>query len=142
VAPVRPVVDDYYGTKVVDPYRYMENLKDPEVQTWFKGQDDFTRAALSRIPDRARLLDRIKQLDQSAPYQFGDVQRYQGEKYYYRKIFATEEVTKLYERDGLGGAEKLLVDPNKFVSAPGMHYSLNYYVPSYDGQYVGKRDRD
>jgi prolyl oligopeptidase len=136
VAPVRPVADDYYSTKVVDPYRYMENLKDPEVQTWFKGQDDFTRAALSRIPDRTRLLDRIKKLDQSAPYLIEDVQRYQGEKYYYRKILATEEVTKLYERDGLGGAEKLLVDPNKFVSAPGTHYSLNYYVPSYDGQYV------
>ena len=30
VAPVRPVTDDYYGTKIVDPYRYMENLQDPE----------------------------------------------------------------------------------------------------------------
>jgi hypothetical protein len=108
VATVRPVVDDYYGTKVVDPYSYMENLKDPEVQTWFKGQDDFTRAALSGIPDRARLLDRIKQLDQSAPYHIEDVQRYQDQKYYYRKILATEEVTKLYERDGLGGPKSYL----------------------------------
>jgi len=36
VAPVRPVTDDYYGTKIVDNYRYMENLKDPEVQEWMK----------------------------------------------------------------------------------------------------------
>lgn len=136
VAPVRPVTDDYFGTKVVDPYRYMENLQDPEVKAWFKGQDDFTRAMLAKLPDRARLLDRIKQLDQSAPYQVKNVQRYQGEKYFYQKILASEEVSKVYARDGLHGAEKLLIDPNKFVTTPGMHYSLNYYVPSYDAKYV------
>jgi len=136
VAPVRPVADDFYGTKVVDPYRYMENLKDPEVQAWFKAQDDYTRAVLARIPGRQQLLQRIKQFDQSAPYQVGDVQRFQGERYYYRKTLASEEVGKLYEREGLNGIEKLLVDPGKFISVPGTHYSLNYYVPSYDGQYV------
>lgn len=45
VAPVRPVIDDYYGTKIVDNYRYMENLKDPEVQEWFKIQNDYSRAS-------------------------------------------------------------------------------------------------
>jgi hypothetical protein len=54
VAPVKPVTDDYYGTKVVDPYRYMENLKDPEVQTWMKAQNDYTRAVLESIPGRQR----------------------------------------------------------------------------------------
>src|SRR5215831_20006706 len=73
VAPVRPVIDDYHGTKVSDPYRYMENLQDPEVQAWFKAQDDYTRAVLARVPGSKRLLDRIKQLDQSAPYHVGDV---------------------------------------------------------------------
>jgi len=55
-APVRPVTDDYYGTKVVDPYRYMENLNDPEVQAWMKAQNDHTRAVLARIPGREPLL--------------------------------------------------------------------------------------
>lgn len=136
VAPVRPVNEVYYGNKVVDPYRYMENLKDPEVQAWFKAQNDYTRAVLASIPGRSALLERIKQLDQSASYHVSDVQRYQGERYYYRKILATEEVGKLYERDGLDGSERLLVDPGRFVTAPGTHYSLNYYVPSYDGRYV------
>src|ERR1019366_5394289 len=103
--------------KVVDPYRYMENLRDSEVQAWFKAQDDYTRAVLVRIPGRQQLLERIKQLDQSAPFHVGDVQRYQGEKYYYRKRLASEEVGKLYEREGLNGSEKLLVDPGKFVTA-------------------------
>ena len=135
-APVRPVVDDYFGTKVVDPYRYKENLNNPEVQAWFKAEDDYTRAVLAKIPGRLRLLDRIKQLDQSAPYQVQNVQRLGREKYFYQKMLASEEVTKLYERDGLGGSEKLLVDPDKFVTKPGTHYSLNYFVPSYDGRYL------
>ncbi len=54
VAPVRPVTDDYHGVKVVDPYRYMENLKDPEVQAWIKAQNDYARAVLGRIPGRAK----------------------------------------------------------------------------------------
>ena len=66
-AAVRPVTDDYFGTKVVDPYRYMENLKDPEVQTWFAGQNDYTRAVLANIPGRAQMLARIQELSQSVP---------------------------------------------------------------------------
>jgi Prolyl oligopeptidase, N-terminal beta-propeller domain len=84
-APVKPVTDDYFGTKVVDPYRYMENLKDPEVQAWFKAEDDYTRTVLAEIPGRRQLLDRIKQLDQGAPYHVANVERYQGDRYYYEK---------------------------------------------------------
>jgi prolyl oligopeptidase len=135
-APVRPVIDDYFGTKVVDPYRYMENLNQPEVKAWFKAEDDFTRGVLAKIPERQHLLDRIRQLDQSAPYQVQNVQRIAGGKYFYQKMLASEQVGKLYERQGLSGGEKLLVDPEKYVTTAGTHYSLNYYVPSYDGKYV------
>ena len=66
-AAVKPVTDDYYGTKVVDPYRYMENLKDSEVQGWMKAQDASTRSALAAIPGREQLLARIRTLDLSVP---------------------------------------------------------------------------
>lgn len=136
VAPVKPVTDEYFGTKVTDAYRYMEKKEDPEVAKWFKGQDDYTRAVLARIPGRTSLLARIKELDQSAPFRVFDVQRLQGEKYFYQKRLAGEDMAKLYFRESLGGAEKLLVDPDKFVKDPGTHYSLDYYVPSLDGHYV------
>ena len=51
VAPVRPVTTDYYGTKVVDNYRYMENLGDAEVQAWMKSQAQHTRSVLDALPD-------------------------------------------------------------------------------------------
>jgi prolyl oligopeptidase len=135
-SPVRPVTEEFFGTKVVDAYRYMENLNDPEVAKWFKDQDDHTRAALARIPARTPLLARIKELDQSAPARIFDVQRLQGEKYFYQKRLAGEDIAKLYERDGLSGPERLLIDPGKFVKQPGTHYSLDYYVPSLDRHYV------
>jgi prolyl oligopeptidase len=62
---VRPVTDDYHGIKVTDPYRYMENLNNLEVQAWMKAQNDYTGAALSGIPGRRQLLVRIRELDHS-----------------------------------------------------------------------------
>src|SRR5712692_426970 len=46
VATVRVVTDEYFGVKVADPYRYMEDLTNAEVSAWFKGQNDYTRAVL------------------------------------------------------------------------------------------------
>jgi len=48
-APIRPVTDDYFGTKVVDNYRYFENLKDPGVQQWMKAQADYARHVDSEL---------------------------------------------------------------------------------------------
>lgn len=116
VAPVKEVVDDFYGTKVADPYRYMENLKDPEVVAWFKGQNDYTHAVLAKIPGRARLLARIRELDQSTPRVFA--QRLPGDRYLIWKRLPNEDSGKLYLRYGLKGTDRLLVDPEKIKLSP------------------------
>ncbi len=136
VAPVRPVVDDYFGTKVADPYRYMEDLKNPEVAAWMKAQNEFTRAALARIPSRAELLTRIKQLDESAPARVGGLRRLPNGRHFYLKALGKEPVFKLYMREGTSGRETLLVDPEKLAPPGGAPYALNYYTPSDDGRYV------
>jgi prolyl oligopeptidase len=109
VAPVKPVTDTYYGTKVVDPYRYMENLKDPQVEAWMKAQNDYTRGVLANIPGREQLLARIRTLDETVP----EVQaaRLPGEVYLIMKRLPSEILYKLYVRQGLNGEDKLLVDP-------------------------------
>ena len=138
VAPVRPVTDDYYGSKVVDPYRYMENLKDPEVQGWMKAQNDYTRAMLARIPGREKLLARIRQLDQSVPQV--QAQRLPGDVYLILKRLPTEDTYKLYIRRGLNGQDRLLVDPEKVtLAAPNRSKGKNailYFAPSRDNKYV------
>lgn len=136
VAPVRVVTDEYFGVKVADPYRYMEDLKNPEVTSWFKAQNDYTRSVLNRIPGRGAFLTRIKSLDESAPARITDLRRLPGDRYFYQKRLASEDVAKLYVRDGLSSDERLLIDPTKFITDPGSHYVISYYAPSFDGKYV------
>lgn len=138
VAPVRPVTDDYYGTKVVDPYRYMENLKDPEVQSWMKGQNDYARGQLARIPGRAQLLEHIRQFDQSAPQVFAA--RLPGDVYLILKRTAKGNINKLYLRHGLDGEDKLLVDPETVKLAAAIRNkgvnAIMGSAPSQDDKYV------
>lgn len=140
VAPVRPVTDDYFGIKVVDPYRYMENLKDPQVQAWMKAQNDYTRAALDSIPGREKLLVRIQQLSKSRAAEVSNVRRVPGDVYFYEKRLAGEVVASLYMGRGLDGEEKLVVDPQKVRLAPSSRGKgknmIAYFAPSPDAKYV------
>lgn len=136
VAPVRPVTEEYFGVKVVDPYRYMEDLQNPEVIAWFKGQNDYTRAVLASIPGRDPLMARIKTLDEGAEARISDVRRLPGDQYFYQKRLASEDVPKLYKRDGLESEEKLLVDPKSYETPGGPHFVISYYQPSMDGKYA------
>src|SRR3954471_4014553 len=85
VAPVRPMVEEHFGTKIVDPYRYMENFRDPEVQAWGKGQADYATKTLATIPGREKLLARIRELDAGAPYRLHVVRRWANGDWHYLK---------------------------------------------------------
>ena len=134
VAPVRPVVDDYFGTKVTDDYRYLEDLGNPEVKAWMKGQADYTRARLDAIPGRAKLLERIHALLNTDLRRAGFVQR--GDRFFYEVIEPGAPLPKLYWRDGIKGEEHLLVDPGKLGEGSGTHYALDFYEPSWDGKRI------
>ncbi len=136
VAPVRPVTDDYFGTKVRDPYRYLENLSDPEVKEWMKGQNEYARAVLARIPGRNELLARVKQLDEGASARVFNIRFLPDGRYFYKKTLAAEDVAKLYVRQGAAGRERLLLDPERFDTPGGAHYTIDGYCPSDDGNYI------
>src|SRR5699024_6953684 len=121
IAPARNVVDEYYGSKVQDPYRYMERLDDPEVAAWFKGQAAFTEAAFAAIPGRRALLARIEELDASTPTVVNGVRRFPGDRVFYQQRLARENTFRLYVRQGFAGPELLLVDPEKFAKKETEH---------------------
>ncbi|HET7096070.1 MAG TPA: prolyl oligopeptidase family serine peptidase [Casimicrobiaceae bacterium] len=135
VAPVRDVVDTYFGVSVHDSYRYMEDLKNPEVAKWIKGQADYTRKTLDRIPGRAALLKQIAELGDAAPARVAGVQFNNG-SYYYLKRLSSENIPRLYVRVGLNGKERLLVDPEATTTKAGEHYAIDYFSPSYDNRYL------
>jgi len=133
LAPVRPVSDDYFGTQVVDPYRWMETPESPELVSWMKAQDVYTRAFLARIPQRDALRARIGELDKTVDTVSG-VRRY-GKWIFYLKRPAGSELAKLYVREGMNGPERLLFDPQQEKEGEA-HVSVNAAVPSRDGRYV------
>jgi prolyl oligopeptidase len=135
VAPVRDVVDTYFGVSVHDPYRYMEDLKSPEVAAWIRAQADYTRKTLDRIPGRAALLKQIADLGDAAPARVAGVQFNNG-AYYYLKRLSNQNIARLYARVGLSGKERLLVDPEAIKTKAGEHYAIDYFAPSYDNRYL------
>lgn len=133
-----PETDDYYGTKITDNYRWLENMEDPDVQQWFKGQGDFSQNIIDKIPGRDLLFNEFLHLDSMRTYVISNIQREWKEgpgkspRYFYLEELKGENVFKLYYRDGLNGNENFLYDPLKYE--PGKVYSIQYYRPSNDGK--------
>lgn len=134
VPAAKPVTENLWGTKVVDPYRYFENVNDPVVQDFFKKQNAYTRAVLDRLGSpRQALFDRIKALD-NAGVSVSNVNRV-GPYYFYEKLKPGENSEKLYVSNADGSGERVLVDPEKLATA-GKHFTIDYFAPSLDGSYV------
>ncbi len=133
VAPVRPVSDDYFGTTVVDPYRWMEDRHSPEFLAWAKAEDAYTRATLAAIPNRDSLLKRIEVLDSGGTL-VRDVQ-IAAQTIVYQKRGPTDVLYKLYIRRGLSGSERLLFDPNEKVRHR-KHSAIDYMKLSPDGAHI------
>ena len=134
-APVRPVTDDYFGTKITDNYRYFEDRSNPDAAAWMKAQADYTRARLDALPGRAALLRRIEELDQSVPVRVGGLQIVDGH-YYTRRSPAQAQLPKLYVREGLDGEDRLLLDPEALTGKGGAHVAMTEFAPSPDNRHV------
>src|SRR6185436_4280394 len=133
--PVRNVTDTYFGVAVPDPYRYMEDMKNADVAAWMKAQADYANASFKRIPGRDELYTEIEKRGDAVAARVFSVQRV-GDKLYYLKRLANENIAKLYVRDGHAGPERLLVDPELVKNDDGTHSSTDYYQPSPDNRYV------
>ncbi len=133
-APIRPVTDTYFGTAVIDNYRYMENLKDPVVQSWMKAQAGYTRAVLDSLPGRADLAQRVQSLVGQDLRRSNFVRR--GGRLFYYTTEPGANLPKLAYRDGVDGTEHVLVDPATLATDSTRHYALDWYSPSRDGRYV------
>ena len=135
VAPVKDVTETHFGVAVPDPYRYMEDMKNPEVTAWMKAQADYTRGVLDRIPQRTALLSEVQKYGDAAAARTSGTQVNDDHVYYYKRL-ANENLPKLYVRKGIGGKEQLLVDPEAMKGPEGQHYSIDWFSPSLDNKYV------
>ncbi len=124
--------DNYFGTVVPDPYRWLENDNAPETARWVEEENKVTFAYLEKIPYRQRVKDRLMQLynypKYGAPFR-------RGEFFFYSKNDGLQNQSVLYIQKGLDGTPEVLIDPNKF-SADGTS-RLTVFELSKDGKYAG-----
>ena len=133
VARVAIVHDTYFGETLSDPYRWMENDKDPEWLPFLKGQNDHTRALLDALPTRSGLLKRIQQLSGDT-VSTSQVQRAGGMTFFLQRPLGADNF-KLFFRQGMDGPDRVLVDPTTHSTAQS-HLSLDWWRASPDGRYV------
>jgi len=133
VARVDVVHDTYFGETLSDPYRWMENDKDPGWLPFLKGQNEHARAILDALPARASLLKRIQQLSGDT-VATSRVQRAGGLIFFTQRPLGADNF-KLFVRGPAAGPDRVLVDPTKAGGATG-HVSLDWWHASPDGRYV------
>lgn len=124
--------DDYHGTKVKDPYRWLEDMKSPETAKWVQAQKKVTDDYLAAIPFRSGLEARFKELWNYERY---TIPRKNGDFYVFTKNDGLQEQSVYYIQKGLDGKPEVLLDPNT-MSKDGS-VSLTGVFLSNDQKYVG-----
>ncbi|MFN8002160.1 MAG: prolyl oligopeptidase family serine peptidase [Acidobacteriota bacterium] len=104
-------VDTYHGTKVADPYRWLEDDNAAETAAWVESQNKVTYAYLEKLPYRAKLKERLEQLFNypkiGAPFR-------KGELYFFSKNDGLQNQSVLYVQKGFNGTPEVLLDPNQW----------------------------
>ena len=128
-APRAAVVDDYHGTPVADPYRWLEDLDSPQTRAWLNAQAQLTQTYLQQIPQRARLQARITRL-----YDFvrTGIPFSESGRYFYTSNSGQQEQSVLLGVTQLGEPPVLVLDPNSLP--PQGHPVVTGYVSSRDAR--------
>ena len=132
--PARETVHQYGPVQLTDNFAWLEE-KDDETEAWFREQDAFARDLIGSLPDREKLYQRIKEIDEAKTVQIYSFAR-SGERYFHLKREVGEEVASLFYRDGIDSESNLILDPTDFQKSDLVH-SVQFYSPSLDGRLVG-----
>ena len=133
-AEARPMVDDYFGTKITDPYRWMEaGPSDPKFLDFLRSQNDYTHAVLAPLSaPRNKLLARLKELDNAVPV-VGSPTR-SGDYIFFLQTNPGARTGSLMVR-GPDASVRTLLDPENFAGKDA-HAAIDYFVPNFDGSLV------
>ena len=120
-------VDEYFGVKVADPYRWLENDTSAQTAAWVEAENKVTNAYLQKIPFRGKLLKRLTEL---ANYEKIGAPRKRHGKWYFYKNDGLQNQYVMYVMDELGGTPRVFLDPNTLstdgtVALKGTYFSHN-----------------
>ena len=102
-------VDDYFGTQVEDPYRWLEDDQAEDVKQWVQEQNKVTFSYLEKIPFREKIRQRLTEIYDyprySSPFRA-------GEYYFFYKNDGLQNQSVIYVQKGLDGKPEVFIDPN------------------------------
>jgi prolyl oligopeptidase len=127
------VVDDYFGHKVADPYRWLEDPNSPETQAFVAAQNKLTRAYVDSYPKREAIEARLKKLWDYPKY---SLPSRHGDRYFFSKNDGLQNQSVLYVQASLDGDAKVVIDPNTLsadgtVALTGTHYTHDGTLMAY-----------
>jgi prolyl oligopeptidase len=108
-APTGSVTDDYHGTKVADPYRWLEDVDAADTKAWVQAQNTVTFDFLAKLPKRELIKQRMMQLLNYPRYSMPSKQ---GGRYFYTHNTGLQNQSPLYVKDSLAAEGRVLIDPN------------------------------
>ena len=126
-------VDNYFGTEVADPYRWLEDDTSAKTAAWVEAENKITNSYLSKIPFRQKLLKRLTEV---ANYEKLSAPRKHHGRWYFYKNDGLQNQYVMYVMDQLGGTPRIFLDPNKLstdgtVALQGVYFSNNGKYAAY-----------
>src|SRR5258708_11373391 len=125
------VTDSYFGTKIKEPYRWLEDIESSDTRAWIDAQNNLSGKLLKELPERDVAQAKLTELWNYARY---GLPLKQGGHYLYTKNEGLQNQPVLYVQDSLQGRPRVLVDPHE-ISRDGT-VALTTIAPSYDGQWL------
>jgi prolyl oligopeptidase len=125
------VVEDYHGTRVADPYRWLEKADDPATTTWVAAENSLTRSVLDR-QEREAIKARLTEL---FDYPKISIPEKKGNRYFFFKNTGLQNQSVYYVQEGLKGEPRVAIDPN--TMSPDGTVALTNTSPTKDGSLLG-----
>jgi prolyl oligopeptidase len=118
-------VFDYHGTKVADPYNWLEGDGTDDVKAWIEAQNEFTNNYIDSIPYKGKIFSRLKEIWDYPKY---SAPSKKGKYYFFSKNDGLQNQSVVYYQEGLDGEPKVFLDPNKLsddgtVALKGLSFS-------------------
>ena len=141
--------DDYHGTTVSDPYRWMEDLDAPDLHAWIEAENALVEDYLHDAPGRAEIKSRLTALWNTE--RFGVPEKH-GNNYFYARNDGLQNQSPIYVQEGIDGTPRLLLDPNTLstdatialaevgISADGKNYAYSLSDGGSDWRTIRFRD--
>jgi prolyl oligopeptidase len=129
------VKDTFYGKVYEDPYRFMEDVKNPKVLEWLHKQSGIAFDNLNKISNRENILAKQKEIKGEKP-KSKYLKITENDFHFYLKKEVNENIYKLILRKGFDGEEELLFSPDEYKKESGSVYAINYIQPSWDGSKI------